>query len=432
MIDIKKIREDFEGTAAQLARRGVEKETVAKALDLDARRRALLAETETLKARRNAASKEIGVKAKAGEDMTALKAEMRSVGDRIAAIDGELSQIETDLRETMLMIPNVPAPEIPTGADSASNEVVRLVGEWKDPGYEIPDHMAIGEKLGLFDFPRGVKLTGTGFPILLGQGAKLQRALIQYMLDLHCQKQGYTEMLPPFMVNRASMTGTGQLPKFAEDLYHSDADDFWMIPTAEVPVTNFYRDDIFDGVKLPKITPESPVKLTAYTPCFRREAGAAGKMTRGLLRVHQFDKVEMVNFVHPSTSFQQLETLVHEAEEVLTGLGLHFRVLMLCSGDMGFSAAKCYDLELWAPGEKQWLEVSSCSCFTDFQARRLNCRFKDADGKTKLVHTLNGSGVALPRLVVALLEQHLQADGSVRIPEALRPYFGADSIAPTK
>lgn len=432
MIDIKKIREDFEGTAAQLARRGVEKETVAKALDLDARRRALLAETETLKARRNAASKEIGVKAKAGEDMTALKAEMRSVGDRIAAIDGELSQIETDLRETMLMIPNVPAPEIPTGADSAFNEVVRLVGEWKDPGYEIPDHMAIGEKLGLFDFPRGVKLTGTGFPILLGQGAKLQRALIQYMLDLHCQKQGYTEMLPPFMVNRASMTGTGQLPKFAEDLYHSDADDFWMIPTAEVPVTNFYRDDIFDGVKLPKITPESPVKLTAYTPCFRREAGAAGKMTRGLLRVHQFDKVEMVNFVHPSTSFQQLETLVHEAEEVLTGLGLHFRVLMLCSGDMGFSAAKCYDLELWAPGEKQWLEVSSCSCFTDFQARRLNCRFKDADGKTKLVHTLNGSGVALPRLVVALLEQHLQADGSVRIPEALRPYFGADSIAPTK
>ncbi len=432
MIDIKKIREDFDGTAAQLARRGVENETVAKALGLDARRRALLAETETLKARRNAASKEIGVKAKAGEDMTALKTEMRSVGDRIAAIDGELAQIETDLRETMLMIPNVPAPEIPTGADSSSNEVVRLVGEWKDPGYGIPDHMAIGERLGLFDFPRGVKLTGTGFPILLGQGAKLQRALIQYMLDLHCQKQGYTEMLPPFMVNRASMTGTGQLPKFAEDLYHSDADDFWMIPTAEVPVTNFYRDDIFDGVKLPKITPESPVKLTAYTPCFRREAGAAGKMTRGLLRVHQFDKVEMVNFVHPSTSFRQLETLVHEAEEVLTGLGLHFRVLMLCSGDMGFSAAKCYDLELWAPGEKQWLEVSSCSCFTDFQARRLNCRFKDADGKTKLVHTLNGSGVALPRLVVALLEQHLQADGSVRIPEALRPYFGADSIAPTK
>ena len=229
------------------------------------------------------------------------------------------------------------------------------------------------------------------------------------------------------------MPGTGQLPKFAEDLYHCQIDDFWLIPTAEVPVTNYYRDDIFDGVNLPKITPESPGKLTAYTPCFRREAGSAGKMTRGMLRVHQFDKVEMVNFVHPSVSFQQLETLVKEAEEVLTGLGLAFRVIMLSSGDMGFSAAKCYDLELWAPGEQQWLEVSSCSCFTDYQARRLNCRFKDADGKTKLVHTLNGSGVALPRLVVALLEQHLNADGSVTIPEVLRPYMGGkERLEPVK
>ena len=387
MIDIKKIREDFDSTVAQLARRGVEQEKVAKARDLDAKRRTLLAETETLKAKRNAASKEIGALAKSGGDISAAKAEMRTIGDRIAEIDRELAQVETDL----------------------------------------------GERLGIFDFPRGVKLTGTGFPIILGQGAKLQRALIQYMLDLHCQKQGYTEMLPPFMVNSASMTGTGQLPKFAEDLYHCNVDDFWMIPTAEVPVTNFYRDDIFDGVKLPKITPESPVKLTAYTPCFRREAGSAGKMTRGMLRVHQFDKVEMVNFVHPSTSFQQLETLVKEAEDVLTGLGLAFRVIMLSSGDMGFSAAKCYDLELWAPGEQQWLEVSSCSCFTDYQARRLNCRFKDADGKTKLVHTLNGSGVALPRLMVALLEQHLQADGSVLIPEVLRPYMGGkDRLVPVK
>ena len=278
-----------------------------------------------------------------------------------------------------------------------------------------------------------MKLTGTGFPILLGQGAKLQRALIQYMLDLHCNEQGYTEMLPPFVVNSTSMTGTGQLPKFAEDLYHCQIDDFWLIPTAEVPVTNYYRDDIFDGVKLPKITPDTPVKLTAYTPCFRREAGSAGKMTRGLLRVHQFDKVEMVNFVHPETSFQQLEILVKEAEDVLNGLGLHYRVLQLCSGDMGFSAAKCYDLELWAPGEQQWLEVSSCSCFTDYQARRLNCRFKDADGKTKLVHTLNGSGVALPRLVVALLEQNLNEDGSVTIPDVLRPYMGGkEKLEPVK
>ena len=426
MIDIKKLRDEFDKTAAELARRGVEKETLAKARDLDSKRRALVGETETLKAKRNAASKEIGILAKNGGDIAAAKEEMRKVGDRIAMIDKELAQVDHDLRETLLMIPNIPAPEIPTGMDSEANVVVRKVGEWKDPDFKIPTHIEIGEKLGIFDFPRGVKLTGTGFPIILGQGAKLQRALIQYMLDLHCQKQGYTEMLPPFVVNSDSMTGTGQLPKFAEDLYHCQIDDFWLIPTAEVPVTNYYRDDILSGKDL-------PIKLTAYTPCFRREAGSAGKMTRGMLRVHQFDKVEMVNFVHPEHSFEQLEVLVKEAEEVLTGLGLHFRVLQLCSGDMGFSAAKCYDLELWAPGEQQWLEVSSCSCFTDYQARRLNCRFKDADGKTKFVHTLNGSGVALPRLVVALLEQHLNADGSVTIPEVLRPYMnGQEKLLPMK
>ena len=407
MIDIKKLRDEFDATAAELGRRGVEIEKLQKARDLDAKRRALIAETETLKAKRNAASKEIGKIAASGGDIAAAKDEMRKVGDRIAEIDKELAQVDHDLRETLLMIPNIPAAEIPTGPDSSTNKVVRMVGEWKDPDFKIPTHIEIGEKLGIFDFPRGVKLTGTGFPVILGQGAKLQRALIQYMLDLHCQKQGYTEMLPPFVVNSDSMTGTGQLPKFAEDLYHCQIDDFWLIPTAEVPVTNYYRDDIFDGVNLPKITPESPVKLTAYTPCFRREAGSAGKMTRGMLRVHQ--------------------------EEVLTGLGLAFRVIMLSSGDMGFSAAKCYDLELWAPGEQQWLEVSSCSCFTDYQARRLNCRFKDADGKTKLVHTLNGSGVALPRLVVALLEQHLNADGSVTIPEVLRPYMGGkERLEPVK
>ena len=424
MIDIKKLRDDFDNTAAQLARRGVEKERLEKARDLDAKRRALVGETETLKAKRNAASKEIGKVAAAGGDIAAAKEEMRKVGDRIAEIDKELATVDHDLRETLLMIPNIPAPEIPTGMDSAANVVVKTEGTWTDPDFKIPTHIEIGEKLGIFDFPRGVKLTGTGFPIILGQGAKLQRALIQYMLDLHCQKQGYTEMLPPFVVNSDSMTGTGQLPKFAEDLYHCQIDDFWLIPTAEVPVTNYYRDDILSGKDL-------PIKLTAYTPCFRREAGSAGKMTRGMLRVHQFDKVEMVNFVHPDTSFQQLEILRGEAEEVLKTLGLHYRVLQLCSGDMGFSAAKCYDLELWAPGEQQWLEVSSCSCFTDYQARRLNCRFKDADGKTKLVHTLNGSGVALPRLMVALLEQHLNADGSVTIPEVLRPYMnGQEKLLP--
>ncbi len=426
MIDIKRLRDDFEATAAALARRGVEKAKCEAARDLDERRRALVGETETLKAKRNAASKDIGRIAKEGGDIAAAKEEMRKVGDRIAEIDRELATVEHDLRETLLMIPNIPAPEIPTGLDSSANKVVRMVGEWKDRDFKILDHMAIGEKLGIFDFPRGVKLTGTGFPIILGQGAKLQRALIQYMLDVHCREQGYTEMLPPFVVNSESMTGTGQLPKFAEDLYHCQIDDFWLIPTAEVPVTNYYRDDILSVKDL-------PIKLTAYTPCFRREAGSAGKMTRGMLRVHQFDKVEMVNFVHPEKSFEQLEILVKEAEAILTGLGLHFRVLQLCSGDMGFSAAKCYDLELWAPGEEQWLEVSSCSCFTDYQARRLNCRFRDTDGKTKFVHTLNGSGVALPRLMVALLEQHQQADGSVTIPEVLRPYMGGiERLEPVK
>src|SRR5574344_1277976 len=425
MIDVKKLREEFDETARALARRGVEADKPEKARALDAARRSLLAETESLKAKRNAASKDIGKIAKEGGDIAAAKEEMRKVGDRIAEIDKELMTVERDLREALLMIPNIPAPEIPTGLDSSTNTVVRHVGAWKDPAFKIPTHIEIGERLGMFDFPRGVKLTGTGFPILLGQGAKLQRALIQYMLDLHCRKQGYTEMLPPFVVNSDSMTGTGQLPKFAEALYHCEIDDFWLIPTAEVPVTNFYRDDILDGKKL-------PIKLTAYTPCFRREAGSAGKMTRGMQRVHQFDKVEMVNFVKPETSYQQLEILVKEAGSILEGLGLHYHVLELCSGDMGFSAAKCYDLELWAPGERTWLEVSSCSNFEDFQARRLNCRFRDADGKMKLVHTLNGSGVALPRLLIAILEQCQQADGSVLLPEAIRPYFGGDRLVPVK
>ena len=425
MIDIKKIREDFDAVVAAEARRGIDSAAIAAVRDLDERRRALVGETEALKAKRNAASKEIGKLAREGGDVAAAKEEMRRVGDRISEIDRELSAVEGDLRSALLAIPNLPASDIPTGADSSANVEVRRSGEWKEPDFKVLDHIAVGEKLGIFDFPRGVKLTGTGFPVILGQGAKLQRALIQYMLDLHCREQGYTEMLPPFVVNSESMTGTGQLPKFAEDLYHCQIDDFWLIPTAEVPVTNYYRDEILDAKRL-------PIKLTAYTPCFRREAGSAGKMTRGMLRVHQFDKVEMVNFVDPQTSFDQLETLVGEAEAVLSGLGLHYRVLMLCSGDMGFSAAKCYDLELWAPAEKQWLEVSSCSCFTDYQARRLNCRFKDPrDGKTKFVHTLNGSGVALPRLMVALLEQHQNADGSVTIPEVLRPYMnGQEKLEP--
>ena len=325
----------------------------------------------------------------------------------------------------MLRIPNVPNKDIATGPDSSANRDVRHVGTMPTFDFQPLDHIALGEKLGIFDFPRGVKLTGTGFPILLGPGARLQRALIQYMLDLHTRFQGYTEMLPPFVVNTASMIGTGQLPKMKDDMYHCEVDDFWLIPTAEVPVTNYYRDDVLEAAQL-------PVKLTAYTPCFRREAGSAGKDTRGILRVHQFDKVEMVKFVDPATSYDELEKLVQDAEDVLTGLGLHFRVLELCSGDISFSAAKCYDLELWAPGQQAWLEVSSCSNFESFQARRANIRYRRPDGKLDFVHTLNGSGVALPRLMIAILEQCQQADGSVLLPEAIRPYFGADRLTPVR
>lgn len=425
MLDIKRIRETPEEVREGLKRRWMDTGLVDTVLELDQRRRALVTEVDALKAKRNEVSKSIGVRVKAGEDITAVKEEMRRLGDDIAAKDGEIRTVEESFRAAMLRIPNVPNKDIATGPDSSCNRDVRHVGQEPTFDFEPLDHITLGERLGIFDFPRGVKLTGAGFPILLGQGAKLQRALIQYMLDLHTQKQGYTEILPPFVVNTASMIGTGQLPKMQEDMYHCEVDDFWLIPTAEVPVTNFYRDDILDASQL-------PVKMTAYTPCFRREAGSAGKDTRGILRVHQFDKVEMVKFVEPSTSYDELESLVKDAEDVLTGLGLYFRVLELCSGDISFSAAKCYDLELWAPGQKGWLEVSSCSNFESFQARRANIRYRGPDGKPTFVHTLNGSGVALPRLMIAILEQCQQADGSVLLPEAIRPYFGGDRLVPVR
>ena len=425
MLDIKRIRETPDEVREGLKRRWMDTALVDAVLELDAKRRALVTEVDSLKAKRNEVSKSIGMRVKAGEDVTAIKDEMRALGDDIAAKDVEIRTIDEDFRTAMLRIPNIPNKDIATGPDSSCNRDVRHVGEERVFDFEPLDHITLGEKLGIFDFPRGVKLTGTGFPILLGQGAKLQRALIQYMLDLHTQQQGYTEMLPPFVVNTASMIGTGQLPKMQDDMYHCEVDDFWLIPTAEVPVTNYYRDDILDAAQL-------PVKMTAYTPCFRREAGSAGKDTRGILRVHQFDKVEMVKFVEPSTSYDELESLVKDAEDVLTSLGLNYRVLELCSGDISFSAAKCYDIELWAPGQKAWLEVSSCSNFESFQARRANIRYRGADGKPAFVHTLNGSGVALPRLMIAILEQCQQADGSVLLPEAIRPYMGTDRLIPVK
>ncbi len=415
MLDIKRIREKFDEVAEGLKRRGMNLDLLEKARDLDVLRRKLVTDTDALKMERNSRSKEIGALKKAGEDTTDVQTAVRAMGEEIASKDEELRKTEEDLRRAMLSIPNVPCTTIPTGRDESASREVCKVGTPPKFDFEPRDHIELGEKLGLFDLQRAAKITGSAFPLMLGQGAKLQRALIQYMLDMHTTKHGYTELLPPFVVNTDSMRGTGQLPKMAEDMYHCEIDDLWLIPTAEVPVTNFFRNEIIDR--------PLPVYLTAYTPCFRREAGSAGKDTRGILRVHQFDKVEMVKFVEPEKSYDELELLVKDAEDVLQTLGLHYRILELCSGDISFAAAKCYDIELWAPGHNGWLEVSSCSNFEDFQARRLNCRYKDADGNKKFVHTLNGSGVALPRLVIAILEQCQQADGSVLLPEAIRPYM---------
>ena len=362
MLDIKRIRENFEEVAEGLRRRGAPAELAERARDLDVERRTLVTRADELKTQRNARSKEIGALKKAGQDTTAVQAEVRAIGDEITALDTRLRELEEAVEKAMLMIPNVPCKSIPTGPDASANRVAKVEGAAPAFGFKPLDHIALGERLGLFDLPRGAKITGSGFPLLLGPGAKLQRALIQYMLDMHTERHGYTEMLPPFVVNSASMRGTGQLPKMAEDMYHCPIDDLWLIPTAEVPVTNYFRDEILDR--------PLPIYLTAYTPCFRREAGSAGKETRGILRVHQFDKVEMVKFVAPETSYDELETLVTNAEDVLKGLGLHYRILELCSGDISFSAAKCYDIELWAPGQQAWLEVSSCSNFEDFQIGR--------------------------------------------------------------
>jgi seryl-tRNA synthetase len=415
MLDIKIIRDHEEVVRQGLAARGASTEFLDAVVADDKQRRALVTEVETLKNQRNTVSKQIGLLKSKGQDTSDTQKSMREVGDSIARKDGEIRDLEARLKDNLLRIPNIPHSSLPVGLDALANVVVRTFGEPKSFAFQPKGHVDVGERLGIFDFARAARMTGSGFPLFLGMGSKLQRALIQFMLDLHVAEHGYTEMLPPFVVNTASMIGTGQLPKMAEDMYHA-TDDLWLIPTAEVPVTNFYRDDIIDK--------PLPVYLTAYTPCFRREAGSAGKETRGIIRVHQFDKVEMVKFVEPSTSYAELETLVANAEDVLQRLGLHYRVLSLCTGDISFAAAKCYDIELWAPGQNGWLEVSSCSNFEAFQARRANIRYRRPDGKVDFVHTLNGSGVALARLVVAILENGQEADGSVTLPEAIVPYMG--------
>lgn len=415
MLDIKLIRDQEDKVRQGLLSRGASLEFLDAVVADDTVRRRLVTEVENLKNQRNVVSKEIGMLKSKGQDTAATQKAMRDLGDLIVQKDTEVREIDGRLKDNLLRIPNLPHSSLPDGLDAAANVVARLHGAARTFAFQPKGHVEVGERLGIFDFARGARMTGSGFPLYLGQGAKLQRALIQFMLDLHTTEHGYTEMLPPFVVNTASMIGTGQLPKMAEDMYHA-TDDLWLIPTAEVPVTNYYRDDVIDK--------PLPVYLTAYTPCFRREAGAAGKETRGIIRVHQFDKVEMVKFVEPATSYDELEALVVNAEDVLQRLGLHYRVLSLCKGDISFAAAKCYDIELWAPGQNGWLEVSSCSNFESFQARRANIRYRRADGKLDFVHTLNGSGVALPRLMVAILENGQEADGSVTLPEAIVPYMG--------
>ena len=416
MLDLRRIREHEADIRRALELKNATHVDLDGILALDRERRRLLTEVEQGKSQRNTVSKEIGIRKKKGEDVGPVMEEMRVLGDRIAALDEQVRVTEEQLNALLLTVPNVPHASVQPGKDAADNIVVRTFGQPREFTFKPKPHFDIGDHLKLFDFERATRMAGAGFPLYLGQGARLERALINFMLDLHITEHGYREMAPPFVVNSAAMTGTGQLPKAKNDMYHAEVDDLWLIPTAEVPVTNYYMGEI--------IPDPLPIKFCAYTPCFRREAGAAGRDTRGLIRVHQFDKVEMVKFVEPATSYAELESLVKDAEDLLQRLGLPYRILQLCSGDMSFAAAKCYDIELWAPGHNGWLEVSSCSNFEDFQARRAGIRYRGADGKPAFVHTLNGSGVALARLVVAILENGQQEDGTVVLPEAIRPYMG--------
>ncbi len=415
MLDIKFIRENRDLVEKGVSSKGVDID-FDKLLGLDQERRDILVQDEGLRNRRNEVSKEIGTIKKSGGDIDAKRCEMRKVGQSIAELDERLKKIEFE-RDTILMtIPNIPDESTPVGRDETANRIVRTHGEPRKFDFEPLPHWDLAENLGILDLKRATRMTGSGFPLLIGDGAKLQRALIQFMLDLHVNEHGYREVLPPILCNTNAMTGTGQLPKMEDDMYKLPDDGLYLIPTAEVPLTNIYREEIIEN--------PLPVKLTACTPCFRREAGAAGRDTRGLIRVHQFDKVEMVKFVQPEDSPAELESLLADAEDVLQLLDLHYRVLELCTGDLSFAAAKCYDIELWAPGYNDWLEVSSCSNFKDFQARRAKIRCRDANGKPRFAHTLNGSGVALPRLVVAILENGQNEDGSIEIPKSLQPYMG--------
>jgi seryl-tRNA synthetase len=422
MIGIALIREDPEAVKRAIARKGEPTDPVDRVHESDARRRAIEAEVNELRSERNAGNRQVGELMRTGkrDEAEAVKARMAELSTQIDRLDDELRQVEQAIEADLLLIPNLPHPSVPGGAGPDDNPVVRTWGEPR-AGDSTPPHWEIAERLRLFDLERGAKIAGSGFILYTGAGARLQRALIGHMLEM-AQQAGYAELWTPLLVNAASGRGTGQLPDKEGQMYVVERDELYLIPTAEVPVTNVYRDEILDAQDL-------PINHAAYSPCFRREAGAAGKDTRGLLRVHQFDKVEMVKFVRPETSYDELEALTANAEAVLQALELPYRVVERCTRDVGFAQAKGYDLEAWSPGVQRWLEVSSCSNYTDFQARRMNVRFRPApDAPTELVHTLNGSGLGMSRTYAALLETHLQADGTVRIPEALQPHFGSGSI----
>lgn len=420
MLDIKRVRQDPELVKKAVRSRNMNLDNeIDELISIDKDRRALTQETDSLKQKQNEASKKIPQIKKAGGDIQDILAEMSKIKSQVKENDDKLSQLAARQKEIMLEIPNIPNESVPYGKDDSENVEQRKWGEPTKFDFEPKAHWDIGKDLDILDPDTAAKVTGARFHFYKGQGARLERSVINYYLDLHT-KNGYTEILPPFLVNRASMTGTGQLPKFEDDAFKTTTDLF-LIPTAEVPVTNMYRDDILNGEDL-------PLRYCAYSACFRSEAGSAGRDTRGLIRQHQFNKVELVKFVKPDHSYDELESLTHEAEIALQGLGLPYHVVTLCSGDVGFSSAKTYDIEVWMPSYGRYVEISSCSNFEDFQARRANIRYRDENGKVQFVHTLNGSGLAIGRTVAAILENYQNADGTVTVPEALRPYFGSDKI----
>jgi seryl-tRNA synthetase len=417
MLDIKYLRQNIDFVIAKMRERGQEM-NLERFIDLDAKRRAIIQEVEALRGERNAVSKRIGERKKKREDAADLIARMGEVSNRIRDLDESLKRADEELHAILMMLPNIPHESVVCGKGAEDNPVVRVWGGRPVFSFTPRPHWEIGEDLNILDFARGAKITGARFTLYRGLGARLERAIINFMLDLHTAEHGYTEVLPPFMVNRESMTGTGQLPKFEEDLFRIDKVDYFLIPTAEVPVTNIHREEILTEKEL-------PIRYVAYTPCFRAEAGSYGKDTRGLIRQHQFNKVELVKFAKPEDSYEELEKLTLNAEEVLKRLKIPYRVVSLCTADLGFSSAKTYDIEAWLPGQEAYREISSCSNFEEFQARRASIRFRrEESGKVEFVHTLNGSGLAVGRTLVAILENGQQADGSVTIPEPLRPYMG--------